>query len=677
MPSATGSAWLLLLLAALPLGCLAQQLSPLYGRGRPAGDHLDIYVSTVLDRLFDVDDSKYQFECVLYFYLDWRDPRARPAMESATLAAQDPAYNSGNGCRFPCGSMYSWQRGDPCCDDFPFLPHFEFVNARGFSQERVMRYGIRFPSEVDVASGVPADTVSWWVHVQGLFYIPLQFRAFPFDKQFLIVQVDYANRTPNTTVSIISSTTGTQLYQPLTGNDISGWEIRSVEIRNFSRAVNLTDEGASNSLAEDPWPLNPHHTSNKSTFSSYLWGSGFEVIIVVSRIATYYMLYAVLPICINVWLCMLVFAVSPKHLDTRLGIVVTLFLSLTAMQYVVNTVLPSSSEIVPTQQLVIVSYCVLGLVALMSIFTYIIATNERQLEKKRRIERAREGFRHHWKSVTQTRLAGAPSSTGSAAAGAVASGTGRLASVFKRRPAEAATASSGALPAPALPGALEEGAAAAAPASPFDQQLQQQQQRAPSHRRRRHDSAVRRSSRPEREEGQFGGIGVMAPEDDSDTAASSAADSSEEGTVDTFSSSSSRRRRGGVPHLRPAAAPPRCGRQVRWPSDIGGDVEQGGESVLPAGAVAGAAGAGSHWQHLSTKLSRKVLEGKKPSWFKLQQLKMKATLHEMNHSKEYALYLATRMDKVMFWATFLLYTLAIILIFALQANDSPELIYPR
>jgi hypothetical protein len=42
------------------------------------------------------------------------------------------------------------------CDDI-WLPHFEFMNVRGFSQDRVVRYGIR-PG--------PNDSVAWWAHVQ-------------------------------------------------------------------------------------------------------------------------------------------------------------------------------------------------------------------------------------------------------------------------------------------------------------------------------------------------------------------------------------------------------------------------------------------------------------------------------------------------------------------------------
>jgi hypothetical protein len=111
-------------------------------------------------------------------------------------------------CSVPCPTLLS------SCDDI-WLPHFEFINVRGFSQDRVVRYGIR--------SG-PNDSVACWAHVQvstrscpaishaapaacgrrtkvvapllvlieacctaallpqGEFYTPLQFRSFPFDK---------------------------------------------------------------------------------------------------------------------------------------------------------------------------------------------------------------------------------------------------------------------------------------------------------------------------------------------------------------------------------------------------------------------------------------------------------------------------------------------------------------
>ena len=137
-----------------------------------------------------VDDAHYRFEVVLWMMLTWEDPRARPAMEADTAAAA----NSSDGCAFPCTTLYAWTPGAPwcggvgcvltsrvvaqccCCTltpllrppnllasarscDSMWLPHFEFVNARGFSQDRLVRYGVRFRNDT--------GAVAWWAHVQG------------------------------------------------------------------------------------------------------------------------------------------------------------------------------------------------------------------------------------------------------------------------------------------------------------------------------------------------------------------------------------------------------------------------------------------------------------------------------------------------------------------------------
>jgi hypothetical protein len=43
-----------------------------------------------------------------------------------------------------------------CCDAV-WLPHFEFINVVGFSQDRVVRYGVQLGE---------GDAVAWWQHIQ-------------------------------------------------------------------------------------------------------------------------------------------------------------------------------------------------------------------------------------------------------------------------------------------------------------------------------------------------------------------------------------------------------------------------------------------------------------------------------------------------------------------------------
>ena len=51
------------------------------------------------------------------------------------------------------------------------------------------------------------------------------------------------------------------------------------------------------------------------------------VVITVDRISAFYVFVTVLPIALCAWLAFLAFAVPARSLDTRVGIVVTLFLA--------------------------------------------------------------------------------------------------------------------------------------------------------------------------------------------------------------------------------------------------------------------------------------------------------------------------------------------------------------
>lgn len=66
----------------------------------------------------------------MYFQMSWRDARARAAVLNATVAAADPAYNGGAGCKYPCTSMYAWTPGSRCCDGV-FLPTLGEGERRG------------------------------------------------------------------------------------------------------------------------------------------------------------------------------------------------------------------------------------------------------------------------------------------------------------------------------------------------------------------------------------------------------------------------------------------------------------------------------------------------------------------------------------------------------------------
>lgn len=58
---------------------------------------------------------------------------------------------------------------------------------------------------------------------------------------------------------------------------------------------------------------------------------------------------------------------APRHLPRPPGLVITLFLALAAVQFVISAAQPVSSYILPTQQLVVATYALLGIIAAVSI----------------------------------------------------------------------------------------------------------------------------------------------------------------------------------------------------------------------------------------------------------------------------------------------------------------------
>lgn len=84
-----------------------------------------------------------------------------------------------------------------CCFLFYFrllstdvwTPYIAFSNLKWLPQDRVVRYGLGF----DPAS----DAVFQWRSVHATYYTPMDLRAFPFDRQQLLIQVgSQSNNTP-------------------------------------------------------------------------------------------------------------------------------------------------------------------------------------------------------------------------------------------------------------------------------------------------------------------------------------------------------------------------------------------------------------------------------------------------------------------------------------------------
>lgn len=167
-------------------------------------------------------------------------------------------------------------------------------------------------------------------------------------------------------VTIVPSATGIGLFAigSGAGDDLSGWRIRDtrVSVTEVPWTSQFDDPTSRNlrrrSTPGDPAPLVPGKGAGQG-YGADLAVVQIRAFVDVQRLSTYYLLAAIVPVILCVVITLLTHVIDADLVETRLQLVVALFLSLTALQIVFEGDLPKSSYILPTGQLVIASYCVM------------------------------------------------------------------------------------------------------------------------------------------------------------------------------------------------------------------------------------------------------------------------------------------------------------------------------
>ncbi|EFN59795.1 hypothetical protein CHLNCDRAFT_133508 [Chlorella variabilis] len=349
----------------------AQMESPLKGQGVPRLETTAVFVSAYLDRLLDVNEDNYRWEAVVYFYIAWTDFSAFDTMQAQS---EQVLTNSSFKCDFYCSNVLEQAL---CCSNI-YLPSFFFKNAYGFPQDREIMY--------------PADDGSmlWEVRVHGIYYQPMDFSHFPFDSfdlalelrlydPTILISTDWLWGANHTGVTVVPSSGGKKIYTIGRGDDASSWAVTDYSLETYSVDMGswFSQYSDLNSDPYDPMPLAP---VNANQTGGYVDESGnllnvfngvtdqhLAILITVERFWKPSLINAVLPVVLVFTLGLMTFFTSESSLDTRLEIVVTLFLALTAVQFVVIGQIPTSSYVVPTQQLVLTTYIFLFLLAIESI----------------------------------------------------------------------------------------------------------------------------------------------------------------------------------------------------------------------------------------------------------------------------------------------------------------------
>lgn len=401
---------------------------PAYGKPDPVTKTptQDVYVSTFLDRLLSVDDRAYTFEAVVFVYMSWRDPAAKRQItrNRNLLTAPNSTYE----CKQPCSSNLKLLASG-CCDGL-WTPYVAFTNVKSLSQDRMVRYGLGFNTEESKEGG--DEYVFQWQVIHATWYTSMDLRAFPFDTQNLVIQMEVPRARlgwSGSQINLIPSTTGTRLFTAKEGGDeLSGWTVTGITQSPFLYPLcrRFPKAASSPSHPDDPAPLVPedlweirdgssgpsqsadHPCVHRLAKTSVFWwdslvkeydplmrrGSatmvaGLNVRITVDRLYSRYILSAIFPILATTWLGFMVFFLPREEMQGRVSVVVALFLALAAIQFVIDSASPASSYTTPMQQLTAASYATLLLLGLECLVIWGLTVHHLQKLRSQRHSSAR------------------------------------------------------------------------------------------------------------------------------------------------------------------------------------------------------------------------------------------------------------------------------------------------
>ena len=344
-------------------GVAAQgQPQPFAGQGvPPPTGPTPVYASAYLDRLVQVQTTRYSFEAVIYLTFSWVDARANASVEAATQEAFLESQEERRECLRPCVG------GVPQCCDTLWLPGSALRNVDELPDGRV--------AEEVIALDPSTGAVRWTHLLHGIFLTPMDFHAFPFESLQLLVEMSAVcdDCGGGGGWFYVVSGAGARVDREMAGgghfngDDLSGYAIQSASLHTTTWNTSSLLADSTGPDANDPFPL----TAAKQF-------QGLVVVTHVRRISGWWLVNMLIPLYLIVALSWTVFLVTPYHLDTRLGTCVTLFLALTTLQIVYTSDLPQCSYLTLVDALVLLSYFAVAGAAIESLAVHqLVRTDKR------------------------------------------------------------------------------------------------------------------------------------------------------------------------------------------------------------------------------------------------------------------------------------------------------------
>ncbi|CAI7803774.1 unnamed protein product [Closterium sp. NIES-53] len=154
-------------------------------------------------------------------------------------------------------------------------------------------------------------------------------------------------------------------------DEVTGWKINDVALNCTPSATTVSTSATYH--PDDPWYAFSQNSPSDSSSSNMNESTSCVFTIQIARTSGVFIISIVVPVMLSVYLCFSVFFAKPDDLETRSATFVTLFLALSAVQFVIDSQLPRSSVLTQFGYLVIISYVFISLTAVETLIVYLIA----------------------------------------------------------------------------------------------------------------------------------------------------------------------------------------------------------------------------------------------------------------------------------------------------------------
>ena len=191
-------------------------------------------------------------------------------------------------------------------------------------------------------------------HVQGRFAHPFPLHDYPFDEQDIVIEIEDSTNQADTLAFVLDQGSN---YHPSIA--IPGWELKKVN-PTVSVAHYDTNFG-------DPRVPPGGDSYSRFTFS-----------VRIARPVVGYLIKTILPIAIVILITFVVFLISSKYFEGRLGLAITSLISAVALQLTSSSDLPSVGYMVLLDKVYNVSYAVIFLTLLESMIVVRFADEGRE-----------------------------------------------------------------------------------------------------------------------------------------------------------------------------------------------------------------------------------------------------------------------------------------------------------